>query len=143
MRTFYYSERSARLRIFFFVVVFGNITLPRNKLKGPNPLFNSSFYLPYDSELRASKDVVEKVFNLFTCTYVLVTKQLRQTRSLRIRHKRCAPYIMIVSKRIQYTDKRRIKNGKIISKAYVSSTCVHMSRSSEAVPSRRIWIKFS
>lgn len=58
----------ARLRIFFFVV-FQNITLPRNKLKGPNPLFNSSFCLPYDSELKASKDVVEKVFNLSTYTW--------------------------------------------------------------------------
>lgn len=48
----------------FLFVVFQNIALPRNKLKGPNPLFNSSFYLPYDSELKASKDVVEKVFNL-------------------------------------------------------------------------------
>lgn len=50
----------------FLCVVFKDITLPRNKLKGPNPLLNSSFYLLYDSELRAPKDVVEKVFNLFT-----------------------------------------------------------------------------
>lgn len=48
----------------FPFVVFENIALPRNKLKGPNPLFNSSFYLSYDIGLKTSKDVAEKVCNL-------------------------------------------------------------------------------
>lgn len=47
-------------------------------------------------------------------------------------------YIGVSGLLTQILEIKNVKRKNIISNAYSSSTCVHMSRSSEAVPSCRI-----
>lgn len=68
----------------FLFVVFENIALPRNKLKGLNPLFNSSFYLSYDIGLKTSKDDEDKVFNLSIHVRVHVVNSYEKYRRLSV-----------------------------------------------------------